>query len=206
MIRAQLDGFNFYMQDAINAFQIVYDQNQADCAYFRATGQVATRNETSALSTPSASPTSASLGRATVPPRELRSEDDELRNEDDGFMDSFNGTEAANDNWNRDLQEVRFEWNPYHVLLIPSIYFFRYDGSITEPPCAEMVSWFVSDKPMIVSFEQLQQLRNIQFTHVDATCHLTSVDFEGSVARPIQPTNDRTVWRCTEENFLADPR
>jgi Eukaryotic-type carbonic anhydrase len=133
-----------------------------------------------------------------VPPRQLRSEDDE-------FLDSSNSTEAANDNWNRDLQ-VRFEWNPYHISLIPTLYFFRYDGSITEPPCAEMVSWFVSDKPMIVSFEQLERLKNIQFTNVDATCHMTSVGFEGSVARPIQPTNGRTVWRCTEKNFLADPR
>jgi carbonic anhydrase len=198
MIRAQVDGFNFYLQEAINAFQSVYDQNQADCAYFRATGQVATRNETNPLATLSASPTAASLGRATVPPRELRIEDDE-------FMDSINGTEADNGNWNRDLQ-VRFEWNPYHVMLIPTLYFFRYDGSITEPPCAEMVSWFVSDKPMLASFEQLEQLKNIQFTNVDATCHTTSVGFEGSVARPIQPTNGRTVWRCTEANFLADPR
>lgn len=183
MIRAETDGFNFYLQEAINAFQEVYDQNQADCAYFLQTGQVVDKNITSSNELsgriPSSSPTLDSLGRVS--------------------------TRSDSDAHKRELQ-VKFVWNPYHAMLIPTIHFYRYDGSLTEPPCAEMVSWFVSDMPMIVSFEQVEQMKNIQFTNVDKTCHMTSAHFERSVARPIQPTNDRPVWKCTAEDFVADPK
>lgn len=97
-------------------------------------------------------------------------------------------------------------WNPYHELLIPTIHFYRYDGSLTEPPCGEFVSWFISDKPMIVSFEQLAQWRNIQFAKSDPTnCVDAVVDEINMVSRPLQNTNDRKVWVCTTDDFVKDP-
>jgi carbonic anhydrase len=96
-------------------------------------------------------------------------------------------------------------WNPYHESLIPTYYFYGYDGSITEPPCSEIVSWFVMDKPMIISKNQLEQMKYILFTNVNGdTCEETSVHFHNSVARPIQETSNRQVWHCTRNDFVPD--
>ena len=96
-------------------------------------------------------------------------------------------------------------WNPYHESLIPTYYFYGYDGSLTEPPCTEIVSWFVMDKPMIISKNQLEQMKYILFTNVNGdTCEETSVHFHNSVARPIQETSNRQVWHCTRNDFVPD--
>jgi len=96
-------------------------------------------------------------------------------------------------------------WDPHHEMLVPSIHFWRYDGSLTEPPCGEWVSWFVCDKPMTISFDQLERMKKILFTHVDWDCKKTSVhNSEHSVARPVQDSAGRPVWKCTSSDFLAD--
>jgi Eukaryotic-type carbonic anhydrase len=107
----------------------------------------------------------------------------------------------------RGLHNIADAFNPYDPSLITSYYFYRYDGSLTEPPCSEFVSWFVSDRPMLMSLEQLEQWRRLQFTNVDAQCQSTSVHSDRSVARPISPpAADRKVTHCTMANFLPDPR
>jgi hypothetical protein len=58
-------------------------------------------------------------------------------------------------------------WDPHHDMLVPSIHFYRYEGSLTEPPCGEFVSWFIADTPMVISKSQLERLKTILFTHVD---------------------------------------
>jgi carbonic anhydrase len=114
---------------------------------------------------------------------------------------------ASHDSGQRGLHGIPDAFNPYDPNLITSFYFYRYDGSITEPPCAEFVTWFISDRPMFMSLEQLEQWRRLQFTNVDVNCQSTSVHSGRSVARPISPpAADRQVTRCTRENFLPDPQ
>jgi Eukaryotic-type carbonic anhydrase len=114
----------------------------------------------------------------------------------------FNST-LLDDNGQRHLKHI---WNPYDEQLIPTIHFYRYDGSLTEPPCTEFVSWFISDRPMTASAAQLEQWRTIQFTNVHPnTCRPTSVDNDRSVARPLQKPNNRDVWQCTPSDFGPDP-
>jgi len=97
------------------------------------------------------------------------------------------------------------KWYPYHESLIPTYYFYGYDGSLTEPPCSEIVSWFVMDTPMTISKNQLEQMKHILFTNVNGeTCKETSVHYKSSVARPIQETGERQVWHCTRSNFVPD--
>ena len=107
------------------------------------------------------------------------------------------------DNHRRRLAAV---WNPHHESLVPSIYFYGYEGSLTEPPCSEIVSWFVIDKPMMISRTQLEHMKFLLFTNVDrTTCESTSVHYKGSVARPIQETGaNRQIWHCTPNEFLPD--
>mmetsp|Transcript_50738 Transcript_50738/g.57467 ORF Transcript_50738/g.57467 Transcript_50738/m.57467 type:complete len:755 (+) Transcript_50738:294-2558(+) len=98
------------------------------------------------------------------------------------------------------------KWYPYHESLIPTYYFYGYDGSLTEPPCTEIVSWFVMDTPMTISKNQLEQMKHILFTNINGnTCEGSSVHFYNSVARPIQETtSNRQVWHCTRNDFVPD--
>ena len=119
------------------------------------------------------------------------------------------GTATNESNFTTQKEEHRRRlasgWDPYHESLIPTYYFFGYDGSLTEPPCTEVVSWFVMDKPMIISKNQLEQMKYILFTNVNGdTCEETSVHFHNSVARPIQESLNRQVWHCTRNNFVPD--
>jgi carbonic anhydrase len=54
---------------------------------------------------------------------------------------------------------------------------YRYDGSLTTPPCSEGVKWFVMTTPIALSNEQIRA-----FTAL----------FHGN-ARPVQPVNGRAV-------------
>lgn len=55
--------------------------------------------------------------------------------------------------------------------------YYTYDGSLTTPPCSEIVTWLVMQTPITMSAEQLDALRAV---HDDN-------------ARPVQPLNDREV-------------
>jgi carbonic anhydrase len=58
--------------------------------------------------------------------------------------------------------------------------YYRYNGSLTTPPCTEGVRWMVMKQPMTVSKQQIEQ-----FT--------TTLGFANN--RPVQPVNARPVLR-----------
>jgi carbonic anhydrase len=96
------------------------------------------------------------------------------------------------------------KFNPYSDAFMTTMFFYRYDGSITEPPCKD-ITWWVMKDPMYIDFAQLDQLREIMFTHVDRNCQKTSVhNEEQSVARPIQALGDRIIEFCKEGDFRSD--
>jgi carbonic anhydrase len=57
--------------------------------------------------------------------------------------------------------------------------YVTYNGSLTTPPCSEGVRWFVLNKPISFSAEQIRAFRKLM--HHDN-------------ARPTQPLNDRVVY------------
>ena len=63
-------------------------------------------------------------------------------------------------------------------LLPKSRDYYRYNGSLTTPPCTEGVRWIVMKKPMTVSKEQLKAFQEI-------------LGFSNN--RPIQPANARPI-------------
>lgn len=133
--------------------------------------------------------------------RRLRGLDDEEAQELD--YSSFSPQEVPVDEAaDRDLQR-RTGFNPYSLNLMPDHWFYRYDGSISEPPCLPN-TWFVMDVPMIISNSQLAQLKEILFSHVDSNCQKTSVhNREQSVARPTQ-RRVTEIQHCQEGSFRPD--
>lgn len=102
-------------------------------------------------------------------------------------------------------------FDPYADFM-KTIFFYRYHGSNTEPPCFP-ITWFVMSAPLVISFEQLQQTKELIFTHVDGgSCRPTSVhNAEQSVARPLQPlgivppeNKPRQIMWCKEGDYEAD--
>ncbi|KAG7169302.1 Carbonic anhydrase 2-like 2 [Homarus americanus] len=63
--------------------------------------------------------------------------------------------------------------------------FYRYDGSLTTPPCNEIVIWTVFKEPISMSSQQLNEFRKL-------------IDEEGAQLidnfRPVQPIGDRMVF------------
>jgi carbonic anhydrase len=181
VIRATEQGHNQHFQLALDAFQMQYDKNQAACNI----------NQSSV-----SNGTDSTILNATV---------DTI-----AVTNAVHSAIARNKTHNRrDLHNIPGAWSPYHPDIMSTIYFYRYEGSITEPPCSEFVTWFVNDSPMNISVVQLEQWRMIQFTNIDPqTCTRTSVHSRlGGVARPIlrpQPP-DRKVSRCTIADYGPDP-
>lgn len=162
VMRAQRDGYNFYLQEALDAFQREFDNRIQACKR---------RN---------------------------------LAENNDSYVSwakkiTFGGASPRE----------RFDfgggpWDPHHPMLVPTIYFYRYDGSLTEPPCGEFVTWWVADRPMTIGLEQLEQMQHILFLSLDMSCNKMSVQYKRGVARPVQKINNRAVWRCSPSNFGPD--
>lgn len=188
-IRVDKYGFNPYLQIAIDAFQYEADLHRAQCAN-------KVRNNRRLVS-------DFLLdiwgGNETLVEEHL-----------DGFKDwdqystPLDDPEFLERGREQERKLSTGIWDPYHENLMPTYWFYGYDGSLTEPPCTEIVSWFVMDTPMLISPRQLDQMKMILFNHVDSNCRRTGVHFDGSVARPIQETGNRQVWRCTRDDFIPD--
>jgi carbonic anhydrase len=181
-MRASLTGYNSILQDIIDHFQYLFDLHASQCL---ATAQNRTTmsmvNETKAKTTTTTTSSSSSSSS------------------------SWEKSHGKNEHSNRTLRRMQhYIFSPYHEMLLPSIYFYAYEGSLTEPPCSEVVTWFLSDIPMMMSYEQLEQIKRIQFDHVDPYCRRTSIHFQESNARPIQDTFGRPVRHCSAANFLPD--
>lgn len=72
--------------------------------------------------------------------------------------------------------------------------FYAYKGSLTTPPCSELVNWFVLKKPLTITKKQLELFsqRLVHSKHGNR--------------RETQPLNGRTVFRgnCDREVMLHD--
>jgi carbonic anhydrase len=189
VMQATPGGYNYYLQAALDAFEYVYNVHRAQCSKKR-------RKERQLVTD-----MHKILGNKSTTNNDLHGIDYNTWAE---YSTDLDDPEFER---NRILQERMLQygvWDPHHIALVPSIYFYGYEGSLTEPPCGEWVSWFICDKPMIISTSQLEQMKKLIFTHIDGDCNPTSVHYRQSVARPIQDSGGRPVWHCTEADFLPD--
>jgi len=207
LIRSVPGRYNAYFQKMLDVFQLEYDVHKAECANgIRKNRRLVT-----------------DFHRLLYPSRIKHEddEDDDDEEEEHTIEDPSEPYRHYHEHWadystlleDPDFQQRREDhdrklsseiFDPYHPDLIPTYWFFGYDGSLTDPPCSEIVSWFIMDTPMIISPEQLDQMKVILFTHVNSQCQPTSTHFGESVARPIQESAGRQIWRCTREDFPPD--
>ncbi|XP_033898560.2 carbonic anhydrase 6-like isoform X2 [Acipenser ruthenus] len=68
--------------------------------------------------------------------------------------------------------------------------FFRYQGSLTTPPCYESIIWTVYDTPITLSLNQIRIMENALMDHRNKTLR--------NDYRHVQPLNDRVI----EASFL----
>ena len=96
---------------------------------------------------------------------------------------------------------------PFPYDIWPTIYFYRYRGSLTIPPCTSMVNWRVFDEPLQISRRQMKKLANLINNYRDPeTCKFaTYASSVGETARPLQKFDyvDASIAHCTPENYAG---
>jgi carbonic anhydrase len=93
-------------------------------------------------------------------------------------------------------RETAASFNMYQ--LIPEgASMYTYAGSLTTPPCSEVVFWNVVDKPVALSVREFLRLTNLILDWVDPeTCEFGSVAApSGFTGRPVQAINGRRITR-----------
>ena len=87
--------------------------------------------------------------------------------------------------------------------------FYRYDGSLTTPPCSEIVQWNVADTALDISRNQYNRFVDFIATYRDPTsCELATVanPQDGSTNRPLQAQNGRFVHRICPTTFVEEEK
>ncbi|CAI5767609.1 Hypothetical predicted protein, partial [Podarcis lilfordi] len=69
--------------------------------------------------------------------------------------------------------------------------YYRYTGSLTTPPCSEIVEWIVFRMPVPISYRQLEAFYSIFTT--EQQDHVKSVEYLRNNFRPQQSLNNRIV-------------
>ena len=92
----------------------------------------------------------------------------------------------------------------YPYSMWPSVWYFRYSGSLTTPPCSAIVNWRIVDKEMLISRRQYKQLTTLLTANKDGDCQDDTVlSATGENFRPLQNVNNnnQNVEHCTKADF-----
>lgn len=79
-------------------------------------------------------------------------------------------------------------------------HFYKYHGSFTHPPCLEIITWTIFQKPRSVSQNQLDKLRQLYDGEEDAD-NLGHILNNG---RPVQDLGDRIVYTSCSPDTSED--
>jgi len=80
-------------------------------------------------------------------------------------------------------------------------YYYGYKGSLTVPPCTQSVFWYVADKPITMSKQQLKKIKALLASYRNKNCELDSyADSEGGVARKIVNSKG-SMFKCDKSDY-----
>jgi len=124
------------------------------------------------------------------------------------------GNQSATVKQNGSRRVVEFEqeqrklprgFNPYDLIPAGSS-MYTYEGSLTTPPCTEIVFWNVIDTPVSISVLEFIRIVNLVVDYASPeTCTLDTVAAEsGFTGRPVQAINGRKIERICPTGFV-DP-
>ncbi|XP_026755668.1 putative carbonic anhydrase 3 [Galleria mellonella] len=71
--------------------------------------------------------------------------------------------------------------------------YFTYRGSLTTPPCSEVVIWLDFEQPVRLAHDQIEAFRELKSAHGKITHNF----------RPIQPIGDRVVFYNIDSNYFS---
>ncbi|XP_069681676.1 carbonic anhydrase 2-like [Periplaneta americana] len=74
--------------------------------------------------------------------------------------------------------------------------YFTYNGSLTTPPCLEVVTWLEFKQPILLSHQQVDAFRSLKSAEGPMTHNF----------RPVQPLSGRPVWFNVADDYTAEPR
>ena len=208
-ILIQIGTHNFEMQKVINAWEHKFNENKFKCQRHRHRQL----REQNSFQRRMSNVLKTGIDHEHVTSAAAAEEDETNNDMDRTDFSTWADLPDDADKW-IDEEERRFlelhqrrtqgniHFNPYHDEIYRSKWFYGYWGSLTEPPClGRFVTLRVMDAPMEISQAQYNKLTHMLFHNVDHTCLRTSADFNGSVARPTQPFNNRSLWRCNRERW-----
>lgn len=90
--------------------------------------------------------------------------------------------------------------------LWPTIYYFGYRGSITAPPCSDIVNWRILDVPLEISKRQYQKLTTLMDSYRDNSCDKkhtggSKLDRHGENYQPLREQGTVDIFHCTPNDF-----
>ena len=106
-------------------------------------------------------------------------------------------------------RELACAFNIYHRTLMPSTYYYAYQGSMPEPPCTYKdylpgtSEWRVINKPMKIAPSQLDQLKSL-IEQGPCKDNEYAEDIGVWRARPVQENDERPYWQCKRDAFPLD--
>jgi carbonic anhydrase len=96
----------------------------------------------------------------------------------------------------------------YPYSMWPSIWYYSYQGSITQPPCSAIVHWRILDEPMLISRRQYKQLASLLTAYKTLACEdgMSFTSPKGENFRPLQQINsaNQPVSHCQITDFSFD--
>mmetsp|Transcript_54057 Transcript_54057/g.63165 ORF Transcript_54057/g.63165 Transcript_54057/m.63165 type:complete len:436 (+) Transcript_54057:77-1384(+) len=131
----------------------------------------------------------------------LKANDRGLRGALENNRDAYQRSTMTNATSSTDTRIPRNKMFPYQ--LWPTIYYYRYSGSIPFPPCSKAVHWRVFDEPRVVSKRQIKWLGRLLGSYVNETNCENESNVSKKTGEAFRPLQKSTVGSSNFVNQVA---
>lgn len=98
------------------------------------------------------------------------------------------------------------DWDVYRF--VPTFWYCGYKGSLTIPPCTELVHWRIFDLPLKVGKDQIERMTDLLANQLDDNCNVKNIGYVDKKKRkhfnrPLQKKR-QSVYCCDSDDFKVD--